>query len=296
MSETSESNKLRYAYFPGCSSKSTSIEYNISTLKVAEKLGIELVDMEQESCCGTHNIEDYNEDAWLALNARNLSLAEELDADLVTICSGCFLTTKKAQKALQNGHEKKEKTNKILQEINREYSGKSGVKHILGVIVEDFGLDKLSKSVEKELGIRVAPYYGCQLLRPPEITGFDNPENPQSFERLLETIGCEVADYPRKIDCCGAPLTLTEGGMVKSMVEKILKEVRESGADCISTICPLCHYALETTQFSLKQEKIPVVHVTQLVGLAIGLSPDDVALDKNLINTRDLVDKVYGRH
>lgn len=291
----SESNSdLKYAYFPGCSSKSTSIEYHISTLKVAEKLGIELQDMEEENCCGTHNIEDYNEDAWLALNARNLALAEGLGADLVTICSGCFLTTKKAQKSLENG--KKEKVNKILHEINREYSGKSKVKHILGVIVEDFGLDRLKGFVERELGINVAPYYGCQLLRPPEITNFDDPENPQSFERLLETIGCEVADYPRKIDCCGAPLTLTEGGIVKSMVEKILKEVRESGANCISTVCPLCHYALETNQFSLKQEKIPVVHVTQLVGLAIGLSPGDVALDKNLISTRGLVDKVYGRH
>ncbi|MFO7967179.1 MAG: CoB--CoM heterodisulfide reductase iron-sulfur subunit B family protein [Archaeoglobaceae archaeon] len=296
MSEMSESNsQLRYAYFPGCSSKSTSIEYHISTLKVAEKLGIELVDMEQENCCGTHNVEDYNEDVWLALNARNLALAEGLGADLVTICSGCFLTTKKAQKALEIGQKEKEKVNKILHEINREYSGSSKVKHILGVLVEDFGLDKLSKFVEKELGIKVAPYYGCQLLRPPEITRFDDPENPKSFERLLETIGCEVADYTRKIDCCGAPLTLTEGGIVKSMVEKIIQEVRESDADCISTICPLCHYALETTQFSLKQEKIPVVHVTQLVGLAIGLSPDDVALDKNLISTRDLVDKVYGR-
>lgn len=286
--------KFRYAYFPGCSSKSTSIEYHVSTLNVAQKLGIELLDMEEENCCGTHNVEDYNEDAWLAINARNLSLAEGLGADLVTICSGCFLTTKKAQKKLDNG--KKAEVNKILQEINREYSGSSRVKHILEVLVDNFGVDKLKGFVEKDLGIKVAPYYGCQLLRPPEITRFDDPEDPRSFERLLETIGCEVADYPRKIDCCGAPLTLTEGGIVQSMVEKILQEVRESGADCISTICPLCHYALETNQFSLKEEKIPVVHVTQLVGLAIGLTPDEVALDKNLINTRSLVDKVYGRH
>lgn len=293
MSEANESH-LRYAYFPGCSSKSTSIEYHISTSKVAQKLGIELVDMEEESCCGTHNVEDYNEDAWLGINARNLALAEKIGADLVTICSGCFLTTKKAQKTLENG--KKGEINKILREINREYSGSSRVKHILGVLVYDYGLERLKSFVEKELGIKVAPYYGCQLLRPPDITEFDDPENPSSFERLLETIGCEVADYPRKIDCCGAPLTLTEGQMVKSMVGKILQDVRESGADCISTICPLCHYALETTQFSLKEEKIPVIHVTQLVGLAIGLSPEEVALDKNLINTRGLVDKVYDRY
>ncbi|MFP4558804.1 MAG: CoB--CoM heterodisulfide reductase iron-sulfur subunit B family protein [Halobacteriota archaeon] len=292
MSETN----FRYAYFPGCSSKSTSIEYHISTLKVASKLGIELLDMEEENCCGTHNVEDYNENIWLALNARNLAIAEKLEADLVTICSGCFLTTKKAQKTLENSQKVKKETNKILKEINKEYSGNKKVKHILGVLVYDFGLERLRGFVKRELGIKVAPYYGCQLLRPPEITNFDDPENPTTLERLLKTIGCEVADYPRKIDCCGAPLTLTEGQMMQSMVEKILQEVRESGADCISTICPLCHYALETSQFSLKEEKIPVIHVTQLVGMAIGLSPEELALDKNLISTRNLVDKVYGRH
>ncbi|HID42738.1 MAG TPA: heterodisulfide reductase subunit B, partial [Archaeoglobaceae archaeon] len=201
--------ELKYAYFPGCSSKSTSIEYHISTLNVAKKLGIALVEMEEANCCGTHNLEDYNESLWLALNARNVSIAEKIGADVVTICSGCYLNTKKAMKILEeNG--RREKINEILSEIGREYSGRVKVKHILDILVNDYGLEKLENIAERKLGLKVAPYYGCQLLRPPEITEFDDPENPESLERLIECIGCEVADFSRKTDCCGATLTLID--------------------------------------------------------------------------------------
>lgn len=283
--------EVKYAYFPGCSSKSTSVEYHISTLKVMEKLGITLVEMEDANCCGTHNLEDYNEDAWLALNARNLSIAEKIGGDIVTICSGCYLNTRKVMKILEEDG-RKERVNEILAEIGREYSGNVNVKHILDVIVNDYGLKNLEEVVEKELELRVAPYYGCQLLRPPEITNFDDPENPQSFEKLLECIGCEVADFSRKTDCCGATLTLIDEKIVYSMVNKILDDVVKSEADCISTICPLCHYAIESSQFSIGMEqKIPVLHITQLVGLSIGLSPEEVALDKNLISVDEILRK-----
>ena len=282
---------LRYAYFPGCSSKSTSIEYHISTIKVAEKLGIELIELEDANCCGTHNLEDYNEEVWLSLNARNMALAEELGAGMVTICSGCYLNTRKAKMMLQE-NSTMEEINKVLAEIEREFKGEAEVKHILDVLVNDFGLNNLEKLVERKLGLKVAPYYGCQLLRPPEITEFDNPENPQSFEGLLEVLGCQVADFSRKTDCCGATLTLIDEKIMLSMVKKILDEVLKIEADCISTICPLCHYALESSQFSLKMEEVPVLHVTQLVGLSIGLSPEELGLDRNLISTDRLLKKL----
>lgn len=284
--------EFSYAYFPGCSSKSNSVEYHISALKVAEKLGIELLELEDANCCGTHNVEDYSEEFWLALNARNIVLAEDIERDIVCICSGCFLNTKKAKKMLED-KQRRDAINKILNEIDRSYSGKIEIRHILDIIVNDYGLKRLRESVTNELELRVAPYYGCQLLRPPEITEFEDPENPKSFENLLEVIGCEVADYPSKTDCCGATLTLVDNRFVDEMVGRILEDVRKVGADCISTICPLCQYALESTQFKLKDEpRIPVLHFTQLVGLAIGLSPEELALDKNLIPADKLVKTV----
>jgi len=281
--------EFSYAYFPGCSSKSNSVEYHISTLKVAEKLGIELVELKDANCCGTHNVEDYNEDFWLALNARNMVLAEDINKDMACICSGCFLNTKKAKIMLED-RQRKEAVNKVLNEIGKNYSGKTVIRHILDIIVSDYSLSKLREKVVNELGLRVAPYYGCQLLRPPEITQFDDPENPKAFEELLRAVGCEVVDYPSKTDCCGATLTLVDGMFVDKMVRKILEDVRKVDADCISTICPLCQYALESTQFKVKDEpRIPVLHFTQIVGLAIGISPGELALDKNLIPADKIV-------
>jgi heterodisulfide reductase subunit B len=158
--------------------------------------------------------------------------------------------------------------------------------------VNDFGLDNLEKFVEKKLDLKVAPYYGCQLLRPPEITEFDHPENPQSFENLLDVLGCQVVDFSRKTDCCGATLTLVDEKIMKGMVKKILDEISKIEVDCISTICPLCHYALESSQFSLNMEKIPVLHATQLVGLSTGLSPVELGLNRNLISTEKVLKKL----
>ncbi len=288
------SKKLRYAYFPGCSSKSSSIEYHISTKNLAEELGIELIELVEANCCGTHAIEDYNEKTWLSLNARNLSLAEKLGLDILTICSSCFLNTKKANKMIKEKPEVKEEVNHVLNKIGREYNGNVRVKHILGVLVNDYGLENLEKKIKRELDIRVAPYYGCQILRPPEIVNFDDPEQPKTFERLIEAIGCEVADFPEKIDCCGAPLTLVEPKLHWEMVKKILKGVEKTKADCIATVCPLCHFALDSNQLVFGLEsKIPVLHVTQLVGIAVGLPSNKLALDKNLVSTKKLADKCH---
>jgi len=282
--------KLRYAYFPGCSSKSSSIEYHISTKNVAEALGIELIELVEANCCGTHAIEDYNKKVWLSLNARNLSLAEKLGLDMVTICSSCFLNTKKANKMIRESSEAKEEANEILSKVGKAYNGKVEVKHILEVFVKDYGLSNLREKVKRELEIRVAPYYGCQILRPPEITNFDNPEHPETFEKLIEALNCEVASFPEKIDCCGAPLTLIDQKLHREMVKKILNGAKKVKADCIATLCPLCHYALDSNQLVLNFEpKIPVLHVTQLIGLAIGLSKEKLALEKNLVQPTSII-------
>ncbi len=283
---------LRYAYFPGCSSKSTSLEYHISCKKVAEKLGINLIELENSNCCGTHVMEDYNKKIWLALNARNLALAEEKKCDLATICSSCYLNSKKAKIILDNDEEKKREINQILKKINRKYYGNVKIKHILEILVKDYGIERLKEKVTMPLDIKAVPYYGCQIIRPPEITNFDDPENPSTFETLLDALGCEVISLPQRTECCGAPLTLIDQKLYHSMLKKLLNSLVQSNADCIVTLCPLCHHALDSGQIIFKlKRKIPVLHITQIIGLALGLSPKEIALDKNLVETKPLIKK-----
>ena len=256
--------KLRYAYFPGCSSKSSSIEYHISTKNVAEALGIELIELVEANCCGTHAIEDYNKKVWLSLNARNLSLAEKLGLDMVTICSSCFLNTKKANKMIRESSEAKEEANEILSKVGKAYNGKVEVKHILEVFVKDYGLSNLREKVKRELEIRVAPYYGCQILRPPEITNFDNPEHPETFEKLIEALNCEVASFPEKIDCCGAPLTLIDQKLHREMVKKILNGAKKVKADVViidtaaGTHCNVIHALMNVDKAYCITEPTPL--------------------------------------
>jgi len=278
---------LKFAYFPGCSAESSGIEYDMSTRAVCKKLGIELVDIDA-NCCGTHIIEEYNECVWLSLNARNLALAEEMGLDLLTICSSCFFNTKKVDKMIKSDEKIKEKVNNVLGKIGRMYEGKVEVKHILGVLVDDYGLDKISKHITKEIKVRAAPYYGCLILRPNHILEFDDPENPTKLESLLETIGCKVVDFPLKTDCCGAPIMLIDEKLHLKMVKRILDSVE---ADCIVTVCPLCHYALDVGQAIIKSSKrIPVVYVTQILGLALGISPKELGLDKHITPVTNLTD------
>ncbi len=280
---------FRYAYFPGCSAESSAIEYDMSTRAVCEKLGIELVDI-PFNCCGTHIVEEYNECAWLALNARNFALAEELGIDVVTICSSCFFNMKKAKVMMEN-EEIREKVNKALESIGRRYEGKVDVKHILGVFVDDYGVDGIIRKIERLVEIRTSPYYGCLILRPEEIVQFDNAEAPSKIETLLENIGCEITENPYKTDCCGAPIMLIDRESHLKMVKKILDGAKD--AECIVTVCPLCHYALDVGQAVLGYEpRIPVLHVTQILGLALGIPAEKLGLDKNLTPTRSLLEKV----
>ncbi len=276
---------LRYAYFPGCSSESSSIEYDMATREVCKKLGIELVDFPY-NCCGTHITEEFSECTWLALNARNLAIAEEMKLDVLTICSSCFYNMRKANKMIRENEEVRERVNKVLGEIGRSYSGGVEVKHILGVLVDDYGVERIAKAVERLVEVKASPYYGCLILRPEHIAEFDNPEAPEKFERLLEGIGCEIVENPYKADCCGAPIMLVDRETHLKMVEKIVKGAE--GSECIVTLCPLCHYALDVGQAILGY-RTPVLHVTQILGLALGIPANRLGLDKNVTPTDEII-------
>ena len=160
------------------------------------------------------------------------------------------------------------------------------VKHILGVLVDDYGVEGIAKSVEKLLEVKASPYYGCLILRPEDIAEFDNPEAPEKFEKLLEAIGCEIVENPYKTDCCGAPIMLVDRETHLRMVKKILEGAE--GSDCIVTLCPLCHHALDVGQ-AVIGGRTPVLHVTQILGLALGIPPGRLGLDKNVTPTDALI-------
>ncbi len=242
---------MKLAFFPGCSARSSGMEYAKSTLELLEKLGIE-VSRHDFNCCGTHIVEEYSRDIWLALNARNLALAEESKADIVTTCPACYQNLKKVNIELQD-EEVRKRVNGILASINREYNGGVSVFHVIEV------LSKVADKLPQVEGKKVAAYYGCQILRPPEL-GVDNPENPTIFEDLLEKVGFNVVDFRVKAECCGGTLLLTNSEGFKKRALSIVREAKKAGAECIATLCPLCQFSLEVVQ-----DKMPVKPFTSLI-------------------------------
>ena len=243
---------MKLAFFPGCSAKSSGMEYAKTSLELMKKLGLE-ISCPEFNCCGTHIVEEYNKNIWLALNARNLSLAEEVGADIVTTCPACYQNLKKASLELRDEDVLKE-VNSVLASVNREYRGNVNVFHVIEI------LSKFSKKIAVESELKVVAYYGCQILRPPELGIEDNIENPTIFESFLERVGFEVLDFKAKTECCGGPLLLPDSDAFKKRALTIVLEAKKVGADCITTLCPLCQFSLEVVQ-----DKMPVRPFTSLI-------------------------------
>ncbi|MFQ6076421.1 MAG: CoB--CoM heterodisulfide reductase iron-sulfur subunit B family protein [Candidatus Bathyarchaeia archaeon] len=286
---------MRFAYFPGCASRTTATEYDASTRALCQRLGIELVDMEDASCCGLSITESVSHDLWVSLLARNLSLAEQKGLDLISTCSICSLNLSKAEDRLRGDPETRSRVNDILSKFGLKYTGEAKVRHLIDVIVHDIGFDALKEKMVRPLnGLKAAPFYGCQLIRPPEITRFDNPERPHLFDDLINAVGAESVDYVYKTKCCGGVLYLIDVELAQSLAKECLLDAKYSGADCMVTACPICHYMLDAHQLNIEKNNatridLPVLHFTQLLGLALGISPDDLKLTQNCVATEGIL-------
>ncbi|MDO8673912.1 MAG: CoB--CoM heterodisulfide reductase iron-sulfur subunit B family protein [Dehalococcoidia bacterium] len=286
---------MKYAYFTGCVAKGTTPELNVSTLRVAEKLGIELEEMKSASCCGAGMIEEYSEDMARALNGRTLALAERDGLDILTICNVCTLNLRKANKELKEDPEVMERTNQVLGKVGLQYKGGVDVTQFLWALVRDFGLDKLKAMVKHPLtGFKVAPFYGCQILRPSELNGFDDPNNPTSLESVITALGAEPVDYDGKTKCCGFLLLTVYEETSLAMTGKHLQQAKEAGANCMVTPCPLCHINLDIYQSKIETQMgtkidLPIFHLPQLVGLALGIAPAALRLTRNMVNPYKLL-------
>jgi len=278
---------LKYAYYPGCSLESTAKVYDLSVRAVCSNLGIELAELPDWSCCGASS--GHSTNRWLAhaLAGRNLALAEREGLDIAVACPACYLRLKTTYKEMKEDSRQRDELVKL---IDMPYEAKYNTRHLLDIIYNDIGLEKIKKRLAKPLrGLKLACYYGCYLVRPPKIVAFDDPENPNSMDRLLDSLGAEVKDWSGKVDCCGGSLSLSKREIAKQLVGEISEMARKAGAQAIVTACPLCHSNLETRQDASRQNRLPVFYFTELIGLAMGIAEARSWLKKHLIPSLSLL-------
>ena len=292
---------MKYAFYPGCVSRGATPELYVATMEVCRKLGIEpeFEPMRGASCTGSGVLQEKNQRLGDTLNARTFALAERTGLPLMTICSTCQGVMSQANQRLQSDADYLAEINEDLAEEGLEYRGTVEPRHLLWILIEDVGLDTLRSMVVRPLtGFKAAPFYGCYIVRPSSALGFeDNPEREDSLERVIEAVGAEVVDFPGKTLCCGFPiLTINETNSVR-MVGKHTVDAKRRGADAMVTPCPLCHLNLDGYQPQasfMRREFIdlPILHLPQLLGLALGIDPKAMRLNKHIISTEKVLSHV----
>ncbi len=285
---------MKYAFFPGCVSRGGCPELYPATKLICERLGIELQEMPAASCTGAGVLQEKNELLGDTLNARTFAMAEALDLPILTICSTCQGVMSQANHRLKNP-EYLAKINDFLAEEGLEYKGGANPKHLLWVLIEDISMEKLLTLITRPLaGLRMAPFYGCYIVRPTDALEFeDHPDRQNALEQIIETIGATVVDFEGKTRCCGFPiLTINERNSM-AMVGKHTSDAKDLGADAMITPCPLCHLNLDSFQPKAAAQAwrpigMPILHMPQAIGLAMGLSPHDMGLRRHIVNTTPL--------
>jgi succinate dehydrogenase / fumarate reductase, cytochrome b subunit len=289
---------MKFAFYTGCVSRGGCPELYSAVVKVAGRLGIELDELKDVACNGAGVLPQYISDP---INARTFAKAEQLGHSIMTICSTCTGVMGAANLRLKHDPAYREKINQeYLAEEGLEYKGTIDVKHLLWILFEDYGIDKLKAQIKRPLkGLKISPFYGCYMRRPYEVVV---PEEQyagrkNSLEDLIKTLGAEVAEFPGKGKCCGFPiLTINEENSL-AMVSKHTTEAKGNGANCMVTPCPLCHLNLDANQPRAAAQKgeridLPILHLPQMVGLALGFSPEELELNRHIISTKDVETQV----
>jgi heterodisulfide reductase subunit B len=287
----------KYLLFLGCLIPYRISSYETSARKVLGRLGVELVEMPEFNCCG-FPLDPVSHDTMVALAARNLCLAEQKEINIMTLCNGCFSILNHVNKNLKENEDLREKINGYLREIGMEFKGTIEVKHIIHVLIKDIGLEKLKNAVQKPLNtLRVAQHSGCHVLRPAKDVSFDDPENPTALKNLIRATGAECLNYIDEPECCGAPIIGVNDKIPLQVARGKLERIRAVGAQAMITICPSCHMMYDLNQPRIEKtfnEKIgiPVLHYTQLLGLAMGFSPDELAMKELRVDTSQIMSRL----
>ncbi len=287
--------KLSYSYYPGCSGQGTSSEYEKSCQAMCSALSIKLKEVADWNCCGStpaHTVDPYLS---AALSARNLEMAEGNKLPtLITPCPSCLSNLRHAWAKMKD----KEKHAKINKLLSRPCANTVEPQSVLQAIYEDLGPEGIKEKTVKPLaGLKVVPYYGCIMNRPPELMNFDDPENPIAMDTLLEAAGAEVLPFPLKVECCGAAFGVPKPDMVRTLTGRLLDMASELGADVVAVACPLCQMNLDLRQSQAKKVRttknpLPVLYFSQLLALALGVDEKELGLDKLVVNPKPVLEKI----
>lgn len=292
---------MKFGYYPGCSLEGTAVEYDISTRAVCKVLGAELIELDDWSCCGATMAPSVNRLLSLALATRNLAIAEKDMLQIIMPCSACFNRLSVTNEILLNDPKLREKVNKALEGTGLQYKGNVIVRHLADFIVNVVGLEKIAEKVVKPLkNLRVSPYYGCLITRPRTKASFDSIEYPEILERLIVTLGGIPFPSDLKTACCGGSIMVTKEEVALPLAKDILVGIKEIGAHCIITACPFCQMNLDVKQPNVESKfnvdiSLPVFYFTQLMGLAFGLGPKELGIDKNIVPTGKILKFLEGK-
>jgi heterodisulfide reductase subunit B len=289
----------RYAYYPGCSLETMAATYHISSMEVAHKLGIELEELEDWNCCGATAYSHVDELLATVLCARNLAIAEKQGLNIVAPCNACYKNLWTTNAALKRDADLAEHMNYALEADDLHYEGSIEVSHIMDAFVTPEALEAIRRKANDKLkGLKVAPYYGCQIVRPrrPGLE-LSQVDNPQYFEELLRAAGADPVPYPYKLRCCGAALMVTNRPAAIQTVRDLLQNAIDSGAEIIATTCPLCQTNLECYQAAVNHElgtdyAVPILYFSQLVGLALGVGTKRLGIGKELVSAEAVLKRV----
>jgi len=284
---------MKYAYYPGCSAESTARDQYMSVNEVAKALNIELAEIKGWTCCGSTPAHHTGKLLSLALPAANLLMVKKMGLDMVVFCAACYNRMKAANHEIKANPEIRKKVSEALGE---DYDGSVNVYHFVEVLLKDIGAAKLKKAFTHSLnGLKVSSYYGCLLVRPRDVTNFDDPENPTIIDTLITTMGGESIDWPHKVECCGGGFALTRTDIVVELSNSVLGMAKTSGAQCVAVACPMCQINLDMRQSDILKAKgndynLPVVYITQLLGLCLGISSKKLGMDKCVVSPKPIIE------
>jgi heterodisulfide reductase subunit B2 len=278
---------MKYAYYPGCSAHSTARDMHESSIAVARSLGVELVELKGWTCCGATAAHETDRVLAAALPSANLVLAKKSGLDMVVNCAACYNRMKSANHEIISSPSMRQE---VSTAIGSQYDGSVKVRHLVEVLLEDIGVTGLHKKFKHSLNeLKVACYYGCLLVRPPEVMNFDDPEDPTSLDRLVTAMGGESLEWPYKVECCGGGLNLTRTDVLVKLSAQIIEAALACGADCIAVACPMCQSSLDLRQKDIekaagKRFNLPVVYISQLLGLCLDIPPKELGLGRLMVD------------
>ncbi len=289
---------MKYALFLGCTVPVRALNYELAARKVGEKLGLEFLDIPEFSCCG-FPVKSVDRMTFMLMAAENLSLAEEANLDICTLCSACSSVLTEVDKEVKENRALRNQINEGLSVTNRKYHGKSHVKHFVRILHEDVGLAKIKKMVKRPLSeFNFTAHYGCHYLKPSEVYGkFDEPENPRTLDELIQLTGAQSIPYEDKNECCGGGVLGVEEATALKIATLKLDHIKASGADALVLICPFCNIMYEGNQKKIEKQSgtefnLPVLYYPQVLGLALGIPPDELGLAMNRVKPREILSRL----